>query len=286
MGCCVSIRESEVGILQRCGRHDDVLRPGLHMICPCLGSAVAARMSLRVTELIIKLETKTKDNVFVTVEVSVQYEVKPDKVFDAFYQLSNAERQIRAYVYDVVRSQVPKLLLDDVFTTKEELADAVKEQLEHVMAAFGYTIVQTLITDITPDVKVKDAMNEINAAQRLREAALDKAEAEKILIVKGAEAEAQSKYLAGQGIARQRTAIIEGLRDSVLEFTDIIDGTDPKDVMDLVLITQYFDTLKEVGARCNTVFLPGSSRHQASGGGDDLRQAILSANAAQSSGLR
>jgi regulator of protease activity HflC (stomatin/prohibitin superfamily) len=240
---------------------------------------VAARMSLRVTELMIKLETKTKDNVFVTVEVSVQYEVKPDKVFDAFYQLSNAERQIRAYVYDVVRSQVPKLLLDDVFTTKEELADAVKEQLEHVMAAFGYTIVQTLITDITPDIKVKDAMNEINAAQRLREAALDKAEAEKILIVKGAEAEAQSKYLAGQGIARQRTAIIEGLRDSVLEFTDIIDGTDPKDVMDLVLITQYFDTLKEVGANCNTVFLPGSSRDAPPG--DDLRQAILSANAAK-----
>lgn len=278
MGLCVSMREAEYGILQRCGRHSGILTPGLHFICPCLGSSVVERISLKMKELPIKLETKTKDNVFVHIEVSVQYQVMPEHVYDAFYKLSDAEHQICAYVYDVVRSHVPRILLDDVFTTKEELADAVREQLEHVMRDFGYRIVQTLITDITPDAAVVHAMNEINAAQRLREAATDKAEAEKILVVKAAEAEATSKYHAGLGIARQRTAIIEGLRDSVVDFTDIIDGTDPKDVMDLVLITQYFDTLKELGATSQTVFLPGSSTPNQ----EELRTAIMSANAGRS----
>lgn len=275
MFCCVSMREAEYGILQRCGRHADILTPGLHFILPCCGSSVVERISLKLKSLPIKFETKTKDNVFVHVEVSVQYQVMPEHVYDAYYKLTDPEHQIRAYVYDVVRSQVPKINLDDVYTTKEELADAVREQLEHVMKDFGYRIVQTLITDITPDATVVHAMNEINAAQRLREAATDKAEAEKILVVKAAEAEATSKYHAGLGVARQRTAIIEGLRDSVVDFTDMIDGTDPKDVMDLVLITQYFDTLKDLGASSKTVFLPGSS----SAAQDDMRTAIMSASA-------
>jgi len=197
--------------------------------------------------------------VFVSIDVAVQYQAMESKVYGAFYKLTEPHQQIKAYVFDVVRACVPKITLDEVFLTKEEIASAVKQELEKDMEEYGYDIKQTLITDIIPDVNVKKAMNEINAAERRRVAAQDKAEAEKIRIVKAAEADAESKYLAGVGISRQRLAIIEGLRDSVQGFTDTV-GASTKDVMDLILVTQYFDTIKDIGSHSgqNTLFLPHS----------------------------
>ena len=201
-------------------------------------------------------ETKTKDNVFVSIQLAVQYEVIRSKIFEAFYSLQNPTVQINAYVFDVVRSTVPRMLLDEVFESKDEIASQVKDSLCKTMSEFGFYIHQCLVTDVSPNVRVRDAMNEINASRRLRMAATERAEAEKILIVKQAEAEAESKHLQGQGIARQRKAIVDGLRDSVGEFQESIQGIQPRDVLELVLITQYFDTLKEIGCsgNVNTVF--------------------------------
>jgi len=172
--------------------------------------------------------------------------------------LTNPRQQITAYVMNVIRSTVPRLKLDQVFEAKEEIAHAVRDQLEKVMGTFGYSITQALVTDIEPDARVKAAMNEINAAQRHRVAAADQAEAQKIVTVKAAEAEAESKYLSGLGVARQRKAIVDGLRDSVTAFSEAIEGTSPKDVMDLLLMNQYFDTLKDIGAnpKSTTIFIP------------------------------
>ncbi|GBG74022.1 hypothetical protein CBR_g17733 [Chara braunii] len=201
-----------------------------------------------------------KDNVFVNIIVSVQYRALEDKAYDAFYRLSNPQQQIQAYVFDVVRASVPRLNIDTVFEQKDDIARNVKMELDKVMGTFGYDIQQTLITDIAPDAVVKRSMNEINAAARLRVAATDKAEAEKIAQVKRAEAEAEAKYLSGLGIARQRQAIVDGLRESVLTFSSKVEGTTPKDVLDLVLVTQYFDTMKDIGSRSKntTVFMPSN----------------------------
>jgi regulator of protease activity HflC (stomatin/prohibitin superfamily) len=186
-----------------------------------------------------------------------------EKVYEAFYKLTDATTQITAFVFDVVRARVPRMKLDDVFEKKDEVADAVKDELAHVMSEFGYGIVKALVTDIDPDHKVKEAMNEINAAQRMRVAATEKGEAERILKVKAAEAEAQSKALQGKGIADQRKAIVEGLRESVDTFQKSVPGATAHDVMSLVLMTQYFDTLKEIGqtARTNTILIPHSPGH-------------------------
>jgi len=258
-----------------------VLQPGCHCLPWFLGKRIAGHLSLRVQQLDIKCETKTKDNVFVNVVASIQYRALADSANDAFYKLSNTRSQIQAYVFDVIRASVPKLNLDDAFEQKNEVAKAVEEELEKAMSAYGYEIVQTLITDIEPDVRVKQAMNEINAAQRLRMAANEKAEAEKILQIKRAEGEAESKYLNGMGIARQRQAIVDGLRDSVLGFSVNVPGTTAKDVMDMVLITQYFDTMKEIGAhsKSSAVFIPhgpGAVRDVASQIRDGLLQGSLS----------
>jgi regulator of protease activity HflC (stomatin/prohibitin superfamily) len=254
-----TVEQQTAAILQRFGRFMRVARPGLNFKVPVI-ETVAGRINLRVQQLDVKVETKTEDNVFVHVVVAVQYYVLPDKVYDAFYKLDNAGTQVTAFVFDVVRARVPKIKLDDVFEKKDEIADAVKNELSHVMDDFGYGIVKALVTDIDPDHKVKEAMNEINAAQRLRVAATEKGEAERILKVKAAEAEAQSKALQGKGIADQRKAIVEGLRDSVDEFQRSVPGATPQDVMNLVLMTQYFDTLKELGAsaQTNTILLPHS----------------------------
>ena len=220
---------------------------------------MAGALSTRVQALDVAVETKTKDNVFVTIIVSTQYMVlrESSRMYDAFYKLTTQE-QIRSYIFDVVRSTVPRINLDDVFTTKEEIAIEVKNMLEKAMTEFGYTIIQTLVTDIAPDHKVKTAMNEINAAQRARVAAQDRAEAEKIMVVKAAEADAEAKYLAGTGIARQRQAIINGLKESVVHFQAEVDGINSKDVMEMMMMTQYFDTMKEVGCSNgnSTIFVP------------------------------
>jgi regulator of protease activity HflC (stomatin/prohibitin superfamily) len=275
-----TVEQQTSAVVERFGKFRRVAGPGLNLKVPFI-ERVAGRINLRVQQLDVTVETKTKDNVFVHIIVAVQYMVLPAKVFDAFYRLDQPTVQITAYVFDVVRARVPKMELDDVFERKDEVAIAVKEELSGEMETFGYIIVQALVTDIDPDKKVKESMNEINAAKRLREAAQERGEADKILKVKAAEAEAESKALQGRGIADQRRAIIDGLRESVDQFAQSISGTTPESIMQLVLMTQHYDTVKEIGAssRANTIFVPYTP-----GGMSDLaqqmRDALISANAA------
>ena len=254
-----TVNQQSAAIIQRFGRFTYVAMPGLNFKVPLIDQ-VAGRINLRVRQLAVEVETKTEDNVFVKVIVAVQYYILPDKVYDAFYRLADPELQITAFVFDVVRARVPTMKLDDVFERKDEVANAVKGELTQVMDDFGYGILKALVTDIDPDRKVKEAMNEINAAQRMRVAATEKGEADRILKVKAAEAEAQSKALQGKGIADQRRAIVDGLRESVDEFQKSVPGSTPQDVMSLVLMTQYFDTLKELGlsSRATTILIPHS----------------------------
>lgn len=277
-----TVKQQTAAVIQRFGKFDRVALPGLNFKIP-LVEMVAGRINLRVQQLDVRVETKTRDNVFVHVVVAVQYYVLPEKVYDAFYKLADENTQITAFVFDVVRARVPTIDLDDVFEKKDEIANAVKAELTEVMDDFGYGIVKALVTDIDPDAKVKEAMNEINAAQRMRVAASEKGEAERILRVKSAEAEAQSKALQGKGIADQRKAIVEGLRDSVDEFQRSIAGATAQDVMNLVLMTQYFDTLKEVGqaSKTNTILIPHSPGSLADIS-SQIRQAMISANAVSS----
>ncbi|XP_010463546.1 PREDICTED: hypersensitive-induced response protein 3 isoform X2 [Camelina sativa] len=256
--CCVLVKQSDVAIKERFGKFQKVLNPGLQFVPWVIGDYVAGTLTLRLQQLDVQCETKTKDNVFVTVVASIQYRVLVDKASDAFYRLSNPTTQIKAYVFDVIRACVPKLNLDDVFEQKNEIAKSVEEELDKAMTAYGYEILQTLIIDIEPDQQVKRAMNEINAAARMRVAANEKAEAEKIIQIKRAEGEAESKYLSGLGIARQRQAIVDGLRDSVLGFAGNVPGTSAKDVLDMVMMTQYFDTMRDIGAtsKSSAVFIP------------------------------
>jgi len=237
---------------------------------------------MRLQQMEVSCDTKTKDNVFINIKVAVQYQINSDEksIFAAKYRLTNAKTQIESYVFDVVRSSVPKIELDDVFTTKEEIANSIKQQLEQSMSEFGYSIMASPITDIDPDREVKRAMNEINKQKRLRVAAQDEGEAVKIRAIKEAEAEAarteiqakadaEAKYLQGQGIARQRQAIMGGLRESVNVFKDEVTGVDTKTVMDLMIITQYFDMMKDIGAqsKTNAVFMnhsPGALEDLAS----------------------
>ena len=275
-----SVDQQTAAIVQRFGKFDHVANAGLHFKLPFV-EKVAGSVSLRVRQLDVEVETKTLDNVFVSVLVSVQYFVVPEKAFDAYYKLDNPEQQITSFVFDVVRARVPTIKLDDVFEKKDDIADAVKVELAHVMDDFGYGILKALVTDIDPDPKVKEAMNEINAAQRLRIAATEKGEAERILKVKSAQAEAESKALSGKGIADQRRAIIDGLRDSVDEFQRSIPGATPQDVMNVVLMTQYFDMLKELGSTSNnnTVMLPHSPGNVADLA-EQIRNAMLAATRA------
>lgn len=247
------------GIIERFGKFHRIAGPGLNFKIPFIDN-VRYRMSLRIHQLDVEVETKTKDNVFVKIVVAVQYRVLQDKVYDAFYALNDPRHQITSFVFDLVRARVPNLILDDVFSKKDNIADAVKEELYAPMAEFGYEIIKALVTDIDPDKNVKAAMNEINTAQRLRVAATEKGEAEKILRVKQAEAEAESSILHGKGIAGQRQAIIEGLGQSVDEFVRQIPEASASKVMDMVLLIQYIDTLKELSnnSKSNVIFVPNS----------------------------
>lgn len=254
-----TVHQQSAAVIERFGKFARIGKPGLNFKLPFI-ERVVARINLRVQQLDVRIETKTEDNVFVQVTVSVQFFVLPDKVVDAYYRLEDPARQVTSYVFDVVRARVPKIKLDDVFSNKDEIADAVKHELADAMDDFGYGIVKTLVTDIDPDAQVKHSMNEINAAQRQRMAATERGEADRILKVKAAEAEAQSKALQGKGIADQRKAIIDGLRESVDTFSRSIPGTTAQDVMALIMATQYFDTLRDMAAhgRMNTVMLPHS----------------------------
>ena len=274
-----TVHQQTTAIITRFGKFARTAGPGLHF--RLWVENVAGRVNLRVQQLDVKVETKTEDNVFVHVTVAVQYHVLPGKIYEAFYRLDDPQRQITSFVFDVVRARVPRIKLDDVFEKKDEIADAVKAELAEVMSGFGYGILKALVTDIDPDAKVKTAMNEINAAQRSRIAATEKGEADRILVVKAAQADAESKALEGKGIADQRRAIVDGLRESVEEFQRSLPGATPQDVMSIVLLTQYFDMLKEVGAHSDTatIFLPHTPGH-VSDLTDQIRTAMLGAMAA------
>jgi regulator of protease activity HflC (stomatin/prohibitin superfamily) len=209
-GCCClrCVRTQQVAIVEDFGQFKHILPPGLHCLCWPMQSIVG-KLSLRIQQLDVACETKTKDNVFIVVHVAVQYRVLQDSAYDAFYRLTDARGQITSYVFDVIRSTVPKLMLDDAFASKDDLASSVLHSLQDTMKEYGYEIRNTLVTDLAPDARVKASMNEINASRRLKEAAAHKAEADKTKLVKGAEAEAEARYLSGLGVARQRKAIVE-----------------------------------------------------------------------------
>jgi len=279
-GCCCfeCVTTAEIGIIEKCGKYERLAAAGPHFICWPFYT-IAGRVSRRIQQLDVACETKTSDNVFMNVVISVQYKVKEEHVFEAFYVLNSPEKQITSYVYDVVRSTLPLLTLDKAFESKEMVANAVKKELSGVMAQYGFVIHSALVTDLSPDSRVKVAMNEINASKRLKEAAFEKAEGEKTLLVKSAEAEAESKYLSGVGVARQRKAIVDGLRDSISTFAGNVTGSSPKDVIDLLLLTQYFDMLKDVGQQGGTraVFLPKKGSSQVGSVRDGLLQATAGA---------
>jgi regulator of protease activity HflC (stomatin/prohibitin superfamily) len=259
LGSFFTVNTAQVAVITRFGKFLRVADPGLNWKWPLIDS-VTGRVSLRVNQITLTMETKTKDNVFVTIPISVQNRVHPEKVFDAYYKLSNPAQQIQSYVEQVILGHVPGMTLDEVFASQSGIAAAVKQELDADMAGFGYEIVNVLVTDIVPDAKVKSAMNDINAAQREQVAATARGEAEKILVVKKAEAEAESKALQGQGIANQRRAIIQGLQGSIEQFQKVVGNASTSEVMQLVLVTQYFDTLKTIGEsdKTNTLFLSHS----------------------------
>ena len=273
------VQQQSCAVVERLGRFYRIAHAGLHWRIPII-DRIFARISFRIHQLDVLVETKTNDNVFVTITVAVQYMVLQDKVYEACYMLQDPAHQIKAFVFELVRAQVPKLILDDVFSKKDEIANAVQIDLQKPMEGFGYGIIKALVIDINPAPNVKSAMNEINAAQRLRVAATEKGEAEKILKVKQAEAEAESSILQGKGIAGQRQAIIEGLGQSVEEFIRQIPGTNASHVMDMVLLIQYIDTLKAIGGQSNSnvIFVPHSPNGLTDLGAQ-IRETIFAANA-------
>ena len=278
-GSFFTMATAHAGIVQRMGKFHRVAQPGLNFKMPFV-DVLVRRISLQVQQLDVKVETKTKDNVFVQIPIAVQYRVDPDKIYDAFYKLSDPIKQIESFVYNVILGHVPKMTLDQTFEQQAQIAIDVKNSLDESMKEFGYAIVKSLITDIVPDIKVRAAMNDINAAAREREATVSRAETEKMLLVKKAEAEAESKRLQGEGVANQRKAIVEGLRESVERFSRAVDGASAQDAMAMVLLTQYFDMMRDVagGNRSNTVLMPHTPNSLA-----DLfaqfRNAIIAGNA-------
>jgi regulator of protease activity HflC (stomatin/prohibitin superfamily) len=280
-GSFFTVNTAQVAVITRFGKFLRAAEPGLNWKVPFI-DRVAGRVSLRVDQIKLTMETKTQDNVFVTIPISVQTRVRPEKVYDAFYRLSDPVVQIQSYVEQVILGHVPGMTLDEVFASQSTIAAAVKKELDVDMAGFGYEIVNVLVTDIVPDEKVKAAMNDINAAQREQVAASARGEAEKILVVKRAEAEAESKALQGAGIANQRKAIIEGLQGSIEQFQKTVGGTSTSEVMQLVLITQYFDTIKSIGEndKTNTLFLSHSAG-AVSDISDQILQAMLTAERAK-----
>lgn len=279
LGSFFTVRQQTAAVLERLGRFTSVRGPGLHFKIPFIDK-VAGKISLRVQQLDVMVETKTKDNVFVKLKVSVQFVVDPNNVYDAFYKLENPYEQINAYVFDVVRAEVPKLKLDYVFERKDDIANAIKTELDEAMSSYGYNIVKALVTDIDPDIMVKNSMNRINAAEREKQAAEFEGEAERIRIVAKAKAEAESKRLQGQGIADQRREIAKGLEESV----DILNsvGINSQEASALIVVTQHYDTLQSMGenANSNLIMLPNAP----SAGADMLSNMTASFVASQQLG--
>ena len=251
------VKQQSAAVVERFGKFVSVRQSGLQIKIPIIDN-VAGRLSLRIQQLDVVVETKTKDDVFVKLKVSVQFKVIKEKVYDAFYKLDNPADQITSFIFDVVRAEVPKLILDDVFLKKDDIAIAVKSELQEAMTEYGFQIIKTLVTDIDPDAQVKESMNRINASEREKVAAQFEGEAQKILIVEKAKAEAESKRLQGQGIADQRREIARGLEDSV----KVLNGVDinSQEASALIVVTQHYDTLQSVGAEANSnlILMPNS----------------------------
>lgn len=274
-----TVKQQTVAILERLGKFHSMKHPGLQFKVPFI-DRVAGKLSLKINQLDVMVETKTKDNVFVKLKVSVQFKVLGDAVYDAFYKLENPYEQITSYVFDTVRAEVPKLKLDDVFERKDDIAVAIRRELEEAMNEYGYGIVKALVTDIDPDQEVKISMNRINAAEREKLAAEYEAEADRIRIVAKAKAEAESKRLQGQGIADQRREIAKGLEESVEVLNKV--GINSQEASALIVVTQHYDTLQSMGenANSNLILLPNSP----SSGSDMLSQMVTSFTASQQIG--
>lgn len=251
------IKQQTAGIIERFGKFHSIRQSGLHLKIP-LVDRIAGKLSLKIQQLDVIVETKTLDDVFVKLKVSVQYKVIKDKVYEAFYKLDYPHDQITSYVFDVVRAEVPKMRLDDVFVKKDDIAIAVKSELNEAMMTYGYDIIKTLVTDIDPDSQVKEAMNRINAAEREKVAAQYEGDAQRILIVEKAKAEAESKRLQGQGIADQRREIARGLEESVEVLNKV--GINSQEASALIVVTQHYDTLQSIGSDTNSnlILLPNS----------------------------
>jgi regulator of protease activity HflC (stomatin/prohibitin superfamily) len=269
-----TVEQQTCAIIERLGRFIRFARPGINFRIPLI-EARSGEISLRIHQLDVEVETKTRDNVFIKTIVAIQYKVLESKIYEAYYTLHDPVGQIKAFVFDLVRAQVPLMELDDVFSRKDDVADAVKRELRDPMSDFGYEIIKALVIDINPDENVKAAMNEINTAQRMRVAANERGEAEKILKVKQAEAEAEAAVLRGKGVAGQREAIISGLSQSIDMFTRQT-GSTPSNAMDMVLAIQYIDALKEIGgqSKSNVVFVQHSPVGQNSVT-EQIRESIL-----------
>ena len=268
------VKQQSVAIIERFGRYQKISDSGIHMRAPFGIDKIAARVQLRVLQSEIVVETKTQDNVFVTMNVATQYRVNESNVKDAYYKLMRPESQIKSYIEDAFRSSVPKLTLDELFEKKDEIALEVQKQVAEEMSTYGYIIVKTLITKVEPDAEVKQSMNEINAAQRKRVAAQELAEADKIKIVTAAEAEAEKDRLHGVGIAEQRKAIVDGLADSIKELKGANVDLTEEQIMSILLTNQYLDTLNNFADKegNNTIFLPANPD-----GVENIRTQILSA---------
>lgn len=267
------VKQQSVAIVERFGRYQRTATSGINIRLPFGIDRIAARVQLRLLQSEIVVETKTKDNVFVTLNVATQYRVNEQNVTDAYYKLMKPESQIKSYIEDALRSSVPKLTLDELFEKKDEIALEVQHQVAEEMSTYGYIIVKTLITKVEPDAEVKQSMNEINAAQRKRVAAQELAEADKIKIVTAAEAEAEKDRLHGVGIAQQRKAIVDGLAESIKELKDSNVSLSEEQIMSILLTNQYLDTLNTFASKGNsTLFLPSHPE-----GVEDIRTQILSA---------
>ncbi len=266
-----TVKQQTAVIIERFGKYHSIRQSGLHVKIPVV-DRVAGRVNLRIQQLDVIIETKTKDNVFVKMKVSVQFKVVQERVYEAFYKLEYPHDQITSYVFDVVRAEVPKLILDDVFERKDDIAIAVKRELNDAMITYGYDIINTLITDIDPDIQVKNAMNRINAADREKTAAEYEAEAQRIRIVAKAKAEAESKRLQGQGIADQRREIARGLVESVDVLNKV--GINSQEASALIVVTQHYDALTAIGSENNSnlILLPNSPQ----AGSDMLNNMVAS----------
>ena len=273
------INQQTAGVIERFGKFHSIRQSGLQLKIPII-DRLAGKLSLKIQQLDVIIETKTKDDVFVKLKVSVQYKVIKEKVYDAFYKLDFPHEQITSYVFDVVRAEVPKMILDDVFLKKDDIAIAVKSELNVAMMEYGYDIIKTLVTDIDPDAQVKEAMNRINASEREKVAAQFEGDAARILIVEKAKAEAESKRLQGQGIADQRREIARGLEESVSVLNKV--DINSQEASALIVVTQHYDTLQSIGQETNSnlILLPNSPQ----AGSDMLNNMVASFTASNQIG--